>query len=199
MKSPWIFRQLPASDAKWGLHAFCLLLLLLLFRLSLSLTQQWLLTASDVPGCQRKVTGAPGTCCRLTEANWQRKAPSGGLISTPISIHCKQRRSAGRVGPAGDTALAGDGGGIGHAHTSLPGHEVVVVDCPGGKIPRLGLQTKWLQFMWNQSPASYTPSNETRRRFWTTAGSQACKDPWAVVALTGASLLIRTSLVWPPA
>lgn len=44
--------------------------------------------------------------------------------NTPISIHCKQRRSAGRVGTAGDTALAGDGGGIGHAHTSLPDHEV---------------------------------------------------------------------------
>ena len=46
------------------------------------------------------------------------------LTNTPVSIHCKWRRSAGGVGTAGDTAPAGDGGGIGHAHTSLPDHEV---------------------------------------------------------------------------
>ena len=44
--------------------------------------------------------------------------------NTLVSSHCRWRHSAGRVGTARDAAPAGDGGGLGHAHTSLPDHEV---------------------------------------------------------------------------
>lgn len=78
-----------------------------------------------MPGCQERGTQVlHGRVADSLRQTGRERPIRSDQTNTPISIRCKQRRSAGRVGTAGDTAPAGDGGGTGHAHTSLPDHEV---------------------------------------------------------------------------
>lgn len=78
-----------------------------------------------MPGCQESGIKVLEGCVADSLRQTSRGRPiRRDQTNTPVSSHCKWRHSAGRVGTAGDTAPAGDGGGIGHAHTSLPDHEV---------------------------------------------------------------------------
>ena len=183
------------------LHAFCLLLLLLLFRLSLSLISngswQHLM-------CQAVKKGEHRCSTDVLLTHWGKlaeKVPSGVIRLTPPSLFAASRGvQQAEWGLLGTLLLQETVVGLA---THIPAFLITRWGGrpPSWKDPEVRLQPSGFYSCETRALPATHPLMKPEDAFWTTAGSQACKDiSWAVViSLTGASLLIKTSLVWPPA